>query len=524
MRTTAARILPLLIGAAAATGVALLAGDAGTPADRETLFRYLVGATVKRTAWSPHTAGRPEKTFEADAGRLRSEFTAADSDDRLFHALVKLSNLRHDRHLSVDLVPGGIQPQVFEMQAPVQFRTDYGTSGTYALFVADVDLRIEALARGDKPAVGDVLESVNGTPISQLARLMEPYIRYSTVNKLWWEIAGAVSKKSWRFGPEVYGQHADVAFGLRRRSGATYVLRVPYLQPDEVQWSGFAVKRYRGFKPVLDTPSFTLLQPELPQKVVILDWKGFVRSAPADTDTLMAFASEKGLLDHDVFFDGTSSGGGSRGAYVLARLAARPFKTTLGNIRVSDVTPRFIEQVKAERRGGEVGETGDAGARLVAWLESDVVRAIREGRAYSPNVPFKLADLDVASGGIMQPAPVHFHGELACAFGPFGGSHLDQFAAMVADNGLGHTIGMPAGGYSNTWEWTETLRFERTGRPVASFMWNIGHTIRPNGEILEGNPALPREPVPVTKDNFLTYHDEILHRALAYFQRVRQPR
>ena len=76
--------------------------------------------------------------------------------------------------------------------------------------------------------------------------------------------------------------------------------------------------------------------------------------------------------------------------------------------------------------------------------------------------------------------------------GPRRGSHLDQFIAIVKDNELGHYIGMPSGGYSNTWEWEETLTLAgyRSG-PVVQVMYNIGHTIRPNGEVLEGNPALP---------------------------------
>jgi hypothetical protein len=50
-------------------------------------------------------------------------------------------------------------------------------------------------------------------------------------------------------------------------------------------------------------------------------------------------------------------------------------------------------------------------------------------------------------------------------------------------------------------------------------MWNIGHTIRPNGQILEGNPALPKEPLPITRDNFRTYYDQLLGRVFAYLDR-----
>ena len=88
--------------------------------------------------------------------------------------------------------------------------------------------------------------------------------------------------------------------------------------------------------------------------------------------------------------------------------------------------------------------------------------------------------------------------------------------AIVVDNGLGHTIGMPAGGYSNTWEWDETLVFPKSGKPVLGFMYNIGHTVRPNGSILEGEAAAVAEPLPQTRDNYKDYYPQLLARAFAH--------
>jgi len=105
-------------------------------------------------------------------------------------------------------------------------------------------------------------------------------------------------------------------------------------------------------------------------------------------------------------------------------------------------------------------------------------------------------------------------GPIAIIGGPRGGSHLDQFMAMFADNNLAFTIGMPTGGYSNTWEASEVLTFPGTDQPVVEFMWNIGHTLRPNGEILEGNPVMPEVYVPLTRENFRTYHRDLLTAAL----------
>ena len=51
-------------------------------------------------------------------------------------------------------------------------------------------------------------------------------------------------------------------------------------------------------------------------------------------------------------------------------------------------------------------------------------------------------------------------------------------------------------------------------KPIVGYMWNIGHTLRPKGEILEGNPVKIDEYIPVTRDNYLGYHQNLLERAL----------
>ena len=100
---------------------------------------------------------------------------------------------------------------------------------------------------------------------------------------------------------------------------------------------------------------------------------------------------------------------------------------------------------------------------------------------------------------------------------------IGQFNAIVVDNGLGFVVGMTAGGYSNTWEWEEILTFPGTDQPVVGFMWDIGHTIRPNGEVLEGNPAAVDEWVPLTADNTLEYYDILYERVLGHLVSLDHP-
>ncbi len=264
--------------------------------------------------------------------------------------------------------------------------------------------------------------------------------------------------------------------------------------------------------------TYTLLRSETGSPVVLLQWNGFQDSLRADVDRLMAYAVEHDLLDAAVIVDATRSRGGSGGAYALRRLSPHPFRTTFGNLRISDASIAFardrINRLRDRREFPAVPGDGDDGGWLLAWFEEDFLAAVERGDDYTAPVPFKLAHLPKDSDGIVQPAEVHFRGPLTVWLSPYGGSHLDQFASMVADNGIGRTVGMPAGGYSNTWEWEEVLRLPDSERPLVSFMWSIGHTLRPNGEILEGNPAPVDEYVPVTRDNHAGYHALLLRRTL----------
>jgi len=239
----------------------------------------------------------------------------------------------------------------------------------------------------------------------------------------------------------------------------------------------------------------------------------------------VAFGEENGLLDHAIIFDATRSGGGSLGAYAVQRIQPKPFKTTFGTLRLSDVIEPFVERKQrefAEERIFDGGgpETVDDGTWLMAWLENDLLEALERGDSVTTPVPFKLAHAPKDSDGVLQPTPVHFQGPLVVFSGPNGGSHLDQFLSIVADNELGHIMGMPDGGYSNTWEWEEVLHFPGTEQPVVGLMWSIGHSIRPNGEVLEGNPAQVHEWIPLTAENADRYYEILLERAWAHLESI----
>jgi hypothetical protein len=343
-------------------------------------------------------------------------------------------------------------------------------------------------------------------------------MRHSTEIGLRWKLAEAMAQATAVFPPSMRSRR--LALDVRSADGSESSHTLEYVDPAALTWTGSGDPRYPGLTLERRTPTYDLLLPDDGADFLVLVWRGFRETMIEDVDALLELASEEGLLDHAVVVDVTRGRGGSLGPYAIQRLQPGPFKTTFGNLRVSDVIEPFVEEKRAEFAArdvndGGVPETIDDGSWLLAWLEEDVMGAFTRGDAYTNAVPFKLAHAPRESDGLLRPAEVHFRGPIGIISGPQGGSHLDQFVSIIVDNDLGPVVGMPPGGYSNTWEWEEILTLPGTDRPLVGFMYSIGHSIRPNGEILEGNPAAVDEWIPLTAENVESYYPLLLERVLA---------
>ena len=535
-----AMIVVVGCGPAVTGGSPSPAFDPGTEEDRAALFDYLVESTMERDAFAslpdhPYYREHP-RGIDVVAGmeRFRDELVAADTDSAFYYALLKISNARKDRHLRVSPVDGGLVfPDSFGIaeslanapvagsrvpSAPVRLRVDYGEPDDRFLFLADWSSAVAAGEYGPVPGPGDLVLTINGVSADEYREAVRPYHRYSVEDSFWWQLATWIPQRGVQFPRRFYGE--SLSLTLQRRDGTTYRLDLPYLDPASIEWEGHGARVYPGFTRVTalgDNDTYDLFLSEEPGvPVVLLQWHGFRADLPQAMDRLMDFAEARGLLDHHVIVDATRGRGGSRGAYAVQRLQHRPFRTTFGNLKVSDASERWVEdRIRRLRRDPQAAdETTDGGNWLLDWLETDVRTAIAEERRYTNDVPFKLAHLPKWADGIVDPAPVHFRGGLTVWLGPKGGSHLDQFASQVVDNALGHVMGMSAGGYSNTWQYEEVLRFPTTGRPIAGYMWSMGHSIRPNKVILQYNPAEVHEYIPQTRDNYFDYHARLLRRTL----------
>ena len=474
----------------------------------EALFDDIISKTERREAFSEVKESNIGFSAIEDMKKLRSEFVASRTGTDLYYALSKLSNARRDRHLGVGPVDGGLlAPDRECVSAPIHVRPDLSDIHNPTFFVA-------RLTQGrTSPKVGDVIVGVNGRTMAEYMDEFTPWIRHSTLHGLYWRMAYGMPKQIPTTPPRLYSSRLDLT--LEDSSGQQYDVSLPY---NYGCYSLNSRHSTAGFVEVMQRENFNVWL-DRSRQVVLLQWLDFEYSLIQDIVDLMKYAEREQILDYNMTIDVTWSSGGSRGAYAMQRLVDEPFRVTFGNVRLSDLGKERVER-EANRQldtsAPSIFGLNLSRSWLIDWARTDAMEAIRRGDEYTPPVPFKLAHLPKDSDGILQPAPVHFSGEVVIINArTWGGSHLDQFTAMLVDNDLATFIGMPTGGYSNTWEGTETLRLPETGRPLARFMWSIGHTIRPNGEVLEGNPAQPDHYIPLTRDNFQGYHQMLFDTALA---------
>jgi len=497
----------------------------GTKEDRKRLVDYLIAKTMEREAFSPVKNERLNLDVEAAMRAYEDEVVAAETEQELFYALAKLSNARHDRHLYIWPIWGGIAaPKYYRAveeppEAPIGVDIDYSDTENFILFVSDVATNA-SLPSGVQPGVR--IRSVNGVSAMERFEQTRPFYHYSTEHGYRKKFSQRFNTRTGLLPPELYKQGLELR--LERKTGEVFDVTLPYVNPESIKWVSDSADRYPGFKLVADRGAFDLYLSTKGRQVLVIDWHRFNGFLVKDMDWLMEYASDNGLLDHDIIWDGTRSGGGKLGVYAIQRLSPKPFKTTFGNLRISDVIPAFIAErvetyeAKKQMLDSRRRDIIDDGTWLIDWLTNDVQKAYAAGQEYTNNVPYRLAHAPKHSDGIIYPAAIHFRGNMVCLMGPNGGSYLDQFYAIVTDNDLCRTIGMQTGGYSHTWVWKEEVVFETTGKPVVQFMWNIGHTISPNGKILEGDPAEIGEFIPLTRENFAEYDQILLRRALSILE------
>ena len=382
-------------------------------------------------------------------------------------------------------------------------------------FVANYGTGVEGLERGDK------LIAVNGVPAPEYVRWLDVSVQYSTRPQGYFNLYGGagfnprvLSAKSPLYDPDLFTDDNRVTYTLENEAGEWREVTFEYSVPkgQAISWAldpimgGSGADNRDFYEAFYKGMGFTRISSDFPDnedgalwvraedRVAILEWFDFEDVQNSVADVVVA-AEREGALDYDLIIDATHSSGGGGAPYLVQVLTDQPFRPTFGNVRVTD-------------RAFTESHMDDHGPEVAAWIQ----RALDAGTDYTTDEPFKLQ-----YPAVMGPAETRFTGSKVVLMFPWGGSQLDQFASIVVDNaetnGI-HTLGTTMGGYSNTWEWGEDGMHVPGLDDGILVEWNIGHTIRPNGDVLEGNGARAAEWVPFTSENAGDYFSGLIERAI----------
>jgi C-terminal processing protease CtpA/Prc len=474
------------------------------------LYKYLKSSILERDAFSDIKLERLDLDVKASLEKHKKTFIKANTAEDLYFEILKLSNLREDSHLKLKpffnqdrentLLPIRLEPEFTDEQNPRLILSEfaYGTRNSF------VSLNI-----------GDELVSINGIPYDELVQKCKPFLPASTRAKYFYELAKNLTRNSFNLSRVINQSKMVFVFKDSREEITTQTLN---LVPSENLYFD-SHRHYDDFIEVMSTTNFSAYISKRGMDIMLFELKDFGNNFSNDVDELMDWAIENRKLHASVIVDARYTDGGQNGVYLLKYLTSRPFRITMGNLKLSDITESFIEiktsQIETETQKGlnSIAELNDKSV-LDNWLNTSVTKSIEAGDAYSENVPFKL--MYPTKDDSIHPFNEAFRGRLVVLTSSRSGSQIDQFVSMVTDNKMGHTIGMPTGGYSNTWEWKEKLMMPKTDTVLCEFKWSIGQTIRPNGEPLEGNPANVDDYFPRTKENFEKYDDLIMEKTVKY--------
>ena len=495
--------LPLLF-------LCLGAADTGSKAQRKKIYTYLIEKTLERQAFSEVKNERLELAFEEDAKALKSDFLNAKEDLDLMRALIMMSNARCDRNVWIDTVDGGYREVWGIDELPMRFHAEVTDDGA-RLFVSDWSSDVEQYTRGYTPSVGDVVLEINGDDVEEVLEEYRPHLRFATEHGLWKAFAGELSRQRELLDTGLYEKKVTLKLEVQDRRIPSKIV-LPYRSRQLNDWVRPVQQVRPGFETVLETGSFDVLK-HASREVLLLLLHAFDTDLVDDVHELELFLTDEELWEHDFIVDATEArtGGTASPVPLLRVLAKEPFHPCSGQVRISDLVEEYSDVMR--RREGRDSEA-------VRWIQEEVQAAADAGDEWSPATPWPPGVTQGDSEGLLRPAELHVQGNVVYLFSSEVDGVVDQLSALVIDGGLGWSIGTPTGGRGTDWRWSETLELPGTDKKIAAFMWSIARIVRPNGELLDGNPPTPHDPIAVTAESWAGWYTSVLERALAYLDGI----
>lgn len=138
-----------------------------------------------------------------------------------------------------------------------------------------------------------------------------------------------------------------------------------------------------------------------------------------------------------------------------------------------------------------------------------ILEAQKKNEKIFPVFPFFCRSKECSvEEALYQPTPyISSEFKTAVLVGPKCVSACDQFVAIMKDNGIAKIIGLPTnGGHS---PFRAFLPIQLVNGAILKLKITVGEGIRPNGEPLEGNPAIP--------DFRIEFQENYLNKAIEFF-------
>jgi hypothetical protein len=452
---------------------------------------------------SKESFARLQTSWEDEVARSRRRFLAAKSRVDLYYALLSLKNSVHDGHSRLTL-PASIPKPEGVLRLPLYLAAVRQAGGKTSFVVTWSSL----------PGVekGLVLERYGGKSVAQAMREYLEWLDTSSPEALEDDFAAWLTRRDLSRAPPHPGA---VELVLRAEATGRKIRRRAVFAPEpagpskasreDPDYAGLT-QAFTGLNYCVysDTSTRTLIlrftsywnlekfrkePPALSYALApITDWNDEHSLAASlsnkDMDQLGRFLDQAGPGFDRLLVDvrlGSAYHPASR--RFLELLADRPFKTTTNAMVFTPLMRRDTDFF-------------EAAMHMTPLRRRELLRKeLASGAAQSSLFTFYCTSPDcLPSEGDCRPSRPGRHLRLFVLSSPRCGSACDQFVSIVADNGLGTVVGLPSMGASSPFRGDRWFKLANGERFAVTL--NAGLTYRANGEVLEGNPALPKIWVP----------------------------
>jgi len=489
----------------------------GKAAEREKLFNEYAQTIKDAQAFSELGFKRLGTTWEKEVERAKKRFLDADTKLDVYYAVLSLQRTIHDVHSALT-VPAGLNPtsEAFSLPFTLGMRGNSLENAQYVVTQSSIS----------EIKVGFMLKLYGSKTLQQLEYDYSEWLGATSPEQLKTELARALTRSGAGRYPSLDpntpvnivfidpASQRDTGVTVRWQTGATDVPSQDYAQLS-VDYAGINYRLYKdavnqtiilvyasfnyslrdtALKTALagvsyKVPPFDNTQPleaqsawmtqflqanEHPNLQSVRNFPFTVLLQEVDTLNLGRYLNQQTYPI--LLVDVRNNGGGSIPTNLTALLARERFKT-----------PTFEVVFTPLMKNDNTFLQESLGAGLQAKYILDQLAREKEA-VKSSRFPFNCKTSNCSlTEAEYDPNPSVKKFNVAVLSGPGCISSCDQFVSLIKDNNIGRVVGLPSRGADSPTRAKKEFVFKNGEKFSMVFTTAIGY--RPNGELLEGNPA-----------------------------------